>query len=128
MRVLLDTQSYIWFVKGDERLSTSARNTLGESAVEKFISLSSVWEIAIKISIGKLKLSQDLSNFIIKHQILNEIKILEINLSHFDKYIILPFHHRYPFDRLIISQSLVEVIPVISSDNIFDRYGVNRIW
>lgn len=128
MRVLLDTQSYIWFVKGDERLSNIARNALGESNVEKFISLGSVWEIAIKISIGKLKLTQDLSSFISKHQILNEIKILEINLSHFDKYIILPFHHRYPFYRLIISQALVEVIPIISSDNIFDRYGVNRIW
>jgi len=79
LRVLLDTQSFLWFVKGDERLSNNARNALGE--------------------------------------------------SNLDKYIILPFHHKDPFDRLIISQSLVEVIPIVSSDNIFDRYSiVNNIF
>ncbi len=128
MKILLDTQSFLWFVKGDERLSLTARNKLAESDVDKLISLGSIWEMAIKISIGKLKLAQDLSSFIHKLQTLNDLKILEINLSRFDKYIVLPFHHRDPFDRIIISQALIEKMPVVSSDKIFDSYGIQRIW
>ncbi len=74
MKLLLDTQSFIWFVRGDSRLSEKVQTRLSEISTEKFLSLASIWEIAIKISINKLKLSKELSVFIKKHQTLNNIR------------------------------------------------------
>ena len=92
------------------------------------ISSASLWEIAIKISIGKLGLPDSFANFVPLQLTKNSIEILQITLVDFEMLSTLPFYHKDPFDRMIIAQSLVEDIPVVSSDTSFDVYGVERIW
>ncbi len=92
------------------------------------MSPASVWEIAIKINIGKLKLNVSLEKMIQNFQINYDFEILNIELSHIYQTQQLPLHHRDPFDRLIIAQSIVENIEIVSSDEVFDAYGINRIW
>lgn len=90
--------------------------------------MAGIWEIAIKISLNKMTVGMELNEFVKNHIIGNDIKILNIELSHVLALEKLPFHHRDPFDRLLICQSGIENIPVISSDRIFDQYSVKRIW
>lgn len=93
-----------------------------------FLSIASVWEMAIKVSLSKLDLSQPFDLFIPNQLLLNDITLLDITVSHTLCVATLPFHHRDPFDRLLIAQSLVEGMPVIGIDSVFDAYGVNRLW
>jgi PIN domain nuclease of toxin-antitoxin system len=128
VKLLLDTHSFIWFVEGNPALSSPARTQIEEPTNEVFLSMASVWEMAIKVSLGKLHLSQPFDLFISTQLLLNDITLLDIAVSHTLLVATLPFHHRDPFDRLLIAQSLVEGWPVISTDSIFDAYGVNRLW
>jgi PIN domain nuclease of toxin-antitoxin system len=84
--------------------------------------------MAIKVGLGKLTLSEPFETLIPEQLSINGIQILDINVSHAAKIINLPFHHRDPFDRLLIAQALTEEIPIISSDEVFDDYGVTRLW
>jgi PIN domain nuclease of toxin-antitoxin system len=84
--------------------------------------------MAIKVSLGKLALSQPFDLFIPNQLLLNDITLLDIAVSHTLRVATLPFHHRDPFDRLLIAQSLVEAMPIISVDSVFDAYGMNRLW
>jgi len=93
-----------------------------------FISIASIWEMAIKVSLGKLQLSQPFDLFITNQLILNDIRILDIAINHSLFVATMPFHHRDPFDRMIIAQSLTESLPLISADTAFDSYGIARIW
>ncbi|WP_343407332.1 type II toxin-antitoxin system VapC family toxin [Candidatus Amarolinea dominans] len=93
-----------------------------------FVSPASLWEIAIKISLGKYALPAPFSAFWDDQLLTNNFTLLSISMSHTARVVDLPFHHRDPFDRLIIAQSLVEGTPVASSDEMFDRYGVKRVW
>jgi len=93
-----------------------------------YLSIASVWEIAIKVSLGKLDIVQPIAPFISEQLQENGIHLFDIRFQHAIKVAELPFHHRDPFDRLIIAQSLVEAIPVLSKDEIFDNYGIQRIW
>lgn len=127
MKLLIDTHTFLWFVNDDPRLSTSALALL-ESDDSVLLSIASVWEIAIKVSIGKLTLPQPFEHFIQEQLAVNDIALLPIRLSDCNQVLELPFHHRDPFDRMIIAQSLVENIPMISADSIFDSYGINRLW
>ena len=126
-RVLLDTDAFLYFINNDAALSKKARNLL-ESEVDLLISSASLWEIAIKFSIGKLTLPDSFGNFIPSQIQRNDIEILPVTLPYLQKVSTLPFHHKDPFDRLIIAQSLVDNLPVTSSDPAFDSYGVERIW
>jgi PIN domain nuclease of toxin-antitoxin system len=90
--------------------------------------VASLWEIAIKVSLGKLMISGSLDTFIPEQLALNSIGILNITLAHTAAVSTLPFHHRDPFDRLLVAQSLVEDIPIISRDSTLDAYGVTRNW
>ncbi|MCW5851760.1 MAG: type II toxin-antitoxin system VapC family toxin [Anaerolineae bacterium] len=128
MKFLLDTHSFIWFVEGNPALSENARQLIEEPTNEAFLSLASVWEMAIKVSLGKLHLSQPFDLFIPNQVLLNDITLLDITVSHTLLVATLPFHHRDPFDRLLIAQSLVESWSIISADSVFDAYGVNRLW
>jgi PIN domain nuclease of toxin-antitoxin system len=92
------------------------------------LSTASLWEIAIKVSIGKLELLQPYGKLIPQQLEENDIDVLPITLKHLTKLIELSFHHRDPFDRLIIAQALMEKIPIISSDTIFTDYPVKLIW
>ena len=126
-RLLLDTNAFLYFINKDSALSETAKNTL-ESEVGLLISTASLWEIAIKFSIGKLILPDSFENFIPSQIHQNDIEILPVTLFHLEKVSVLPFYHKDPFDRLIIAQSAVEDLPVISSDTAFDSYKIKRIW
>jgi PIN domain nuclease of toxin-antitoxin system len=128
MNLILDTHSFIWFVEDNPSLSVPARTLIEESTNAVFLSIASVWEMAIKVSLGKLTLSQPFDLFIPNQLLLNDITLLDITVSHTLRVATLPFHHRDPFDRLLIAQSLVEDMPIISVDGVLDAYGVNRLW
>lgn len=128
MSLLLDTHSFIWFVEDHPSLSPAARALIEDATNDIFLSIASVWEMAIKASLGKLTLSQPFDLFIPNQLLLNNITLLDITVSHTLHVATLPFHHRDPFDRLLIAQSLVEQMPIISIDSAFDAYGVKRMW
>ncbi len=128
MSLLLDTQALLWFVLDDSRLSAKAREQIVATDALVLVSPASLWEIAIKISIGKYALPVPFAAFWDDQLRTNDFMFLPISVSHTARVADLPFHHRDPFDRLIIAQSLVEGIPVVSSDALFDHYGVERIW
>ena len=126
-RLLLDTNAFLYFINNDSALSETAKSLL-ESEVDLLISAASLWEIAIKFSIGKLSLPDSFGNFIPLQILQNDIEILPVSLPHLERLSVLPFHHKDPFDRLIIAQSMVENLPIVSSDLAFDLYGIGRIW
>lgn len=128
MRVLLDTHTFLWFALDDPRVSAVARSLILDPSHEKLVSPASYWEIAIKLSAGKLSLNQPYESFM--HQGIHGsgFTILPVLLSHTAVAARLPFHHRDPFDRLLVAQALAENIPLVSADNALDRYGVRRLW
>ena len=128
MRALIDTSSFLWFIGGSERLSSNAREFMEDFDNELFMSIASLWEIAIKVSINKLDLAEPFDTFIPEKIEENEINILQISISHLSEMMSLPFHHRDPFDRLIIAQSIVEELPVIGCDGFFQSYDIDMIW
>ncbi len=128
MRLLLDTHAFLWFIMGSANLSLNARILIENPANERLLSVASLWEIAIKTSLGKLILSATFDELIPAQLKLNGIELLNINVDHISTLSTLAFHHRDPFDRLIISQAIVEKLPVISLDGAFDTYGVTRHW
>ncbi len=128
MSILLDTHTLLWFLLDDPRLSRKALEIIVEADGSIFVSPASLWEIAIKISLGKYALPAPFAAFWEEQFKTNDFTLLPIGISHAARIAELPFHHRDPFDRLIIAQSQVEGVQVISNDTIFDQYGVNRIW
>jgi PIN domain nuclease of toxin-antitoxin system len=125
---LLDTHALLWIVTDDNQLSNKAKKLFLDEKNEIFISIASLWEIAIKVSLERLELGQSLTDFYYKHVIGNKIRLLDIKIEHLAVLEALEFYHRDPFDRLIICQALVEEIPVLSSDKIFSKYPIKRIW
>lgn len=128
MRLLLDTHSFLWFIGGDEHLSLTARALIEDATNDVFLSVASLWEMAIKISLGRLQLAQPFETFIPQQMSLNRVGVLGITISHIAKVATLPFHHRDPFDRLLIAQALVEQMPIVGRDPEFDAYGITRLW
>jgi len=128
MKYILDTHALIWFLSGDPQLSTRARYLMDDSANELLISVASLWEMAVKVSIGKLNLNQPFEKLFPEQLENNSIEILGITIDHLNAACNLPFHHRDPFDRLIIAQAEIEQMSFIGADTIFDRYGVQRHW
>ena len=126
MRLLLDTHTFLWFVMGNPLLSEQARLLIEDADNTKSLSMASLWEIAIKVSTGKMKLGLPLPEFLARH--LPGINVLPVEMAHVVKVSTLPFHHRDPFDRLIIAQSLVEQVPIVGVDGVFDDYGAQRLW
>lgn len=131
MQYLIDTHTFLWFVANAKELSKVARILIENPANNIFISIASLWEISIKNAFGKLIISGGYKS-VINDLTANSIKILPINFAHTVEQNRLPFHHRDPFDRIIISQTIVENINLISADKIFDDYLkgrlVQRIW
>ena len=128
MKYLLDTHTLLWFLQGDKKLSDKARQLIDNPRNEKFLSIASLWEIAIKVSLGKLVLNKPFEKLFPERLYFNRIQTLDITVDSLTKLTTLPFHHRDPFDRLIIAQALVERLPIIGTDTIFDAYGINREW
>jgi PIN domain nuclease of toxin-antitoxin system len=110
-------------------MSHGARKLIESTDNLRFVSVASLWEIAIKVSIGRLEVGFSLIEMEKSHIVDNALDILDISTIHLDFLTSLPFHHKDPFDRLIISQSITEGMFVVGCDNIFDRYeGIQRIW
>lgn len=127
MKVLLDTHTLIWFTEGTERLSTKAKSEIDTVSNTKFISIVSLWEIVIKSSNDKLEFKRsmiELNHFLS----LNQIQILTITTDHLNTLSSLPFHHKDPFDRLLIAQAISENLTIISADRHFGVYPVQVIW
>jgi len=127
MKLLLDTHTFLWFIEDSPHLSTKAKRLL-ESDVDLVISIGSIWEIAVKISIGKLTLARPIKEFIPDQLAKNEVEQLPITVEHLVQVSSLPLYHRDPFDRLLIAQALVEQIAIVSIDDKFDAYGIKRVW
>jgi PIN domain nuclease of toxin-antitoxin system len=127
VNLLLDTHIFLWFVDDNPRLSQSARVLIEAADSQPFLSMASLWEIAIKISLGKLQLEQPYEIFIPQQLALNGIGILNFSLEHTAAVSILPFHHRDPFDRLIAVQAKIEKMILISADPSFDAYEIERV-
>ena len=125
---LLDTHAFIWFIGGSERLSPRARALIEARENPMFVSVASLWEIAIKNGIGKLDLDRPFAQLIPEQLERQQIEVLGIQVSHLAELIHLPQHHRDPFDRLIAAQAIVEGLPIISTDPVLDAYGVQRLW
>lgn len=128
MRLLLDTHTLIWFFAGDSQLSATARILIEDEDNHKLVSIASIWEMAIKESKGLLNLSVPFEEYIAQRLSLKDFNLLNIHLYHLNAIVTMPFHHKYPFDRLLIAQSMVERIPILSKDSAFDVYSINRIW
>lgn len=127
MKALLDTHTFLWFIADDEKLSDYAKQLIEDEETELPMSIASVWEMEIKTSLGKLTLAQPFDK-LPTHIEQNKITILPITVEHTIRVAKLPFHHRDPFDRLIIAQALVEKLPIIGIDATFDSYGIKRLW
>ena len=128
MRYLFDTHALLWLTTDNISLTKKVRTIFLNSENDIYLSIASLWEMAIKISINKLYLEESLEDFTCNHIIGNDIQILKIELPHIYRLEQLPFHHRDPFDRLIIAQAIEDNLAIISSDGIFDNYSVTRIW
>jgi PIN domain nuclease of toxin-antitoxin system len=128
MQVLLDTHALLWFLLDDPNLSTTARAVISDPQTTVRVSPATYWEIAIKISLGKYALPEPYGVFMERELASNDFGILPILPRHTAILTDLSFHHRDPFDRLLIAQSLAEQIPLVSRDTAFDSYGVTRIW
>ncbi|BAZ17753.1 hypothetical protein NIES4071_96330 [Calothrix sp. NIES-4071] len=128
MKLLLDTHAFLWFVLNDSTLSQVARDLIVDPLNDILISPASYWEIAIKVSIGKYQVPENFETWM-EHQIeVNELEILPIKVAHAAALVTLPFHHKDPFDRLLVAQALTENIPIISLDAVLDNYTVTRYW
>lgn len=128
MTYLLDTHTFLWFINADASLSATAQTTIEAEGTNIFLSVASLWEMAIKVSLGKLEVPLPFAEFMQEQMRTNNILLYEIQMAHIGLVTTLPFHHRDPFDRLIIAQSLTDQIPIIGKDDIFDAYGVQRLW
>ncbi len=126
MRYLLDTHTLLWFLSGDRQLGDRARELVGDSSNDRFLSIVSLWEIAIKAE--KLALTKPFNQLFPEQLEFNGIGILDITVDSLTQLTDLPPHHGDPFDRLIIAQALVEELIIIGKDSAFDAYGVRREW
>lgn len=124
MRRLLDSHALLWYTLGDSRLSGATKALILDADHEVLISPATYWEIAIKVSIGKLNLHQPYEDFIDACLSTYRFTILPVGPKHTARVVGLPFHHKDPFDRLLVAQALVEEIPIISNDPALDAYGV----
>jgi PIN domain nuclease of toxin-antitoxin system len=128
MKLLLDTHAFLWFVMGSANLSRNARALIESTSNENLISVASLWEMAIKVSLGKLVLAAPFHDLIPQQLNLNGIGLLNINIDQVSLLSTLPFHHRDPFDRLLVAQALAEQMPIVSIDAALDNYGITRLW
>lgn len=128
MKLLLDTQAFLWFITDNPRLSATVSSAIEDPANTIHVSLASAWEIAIKTSLGKLIVAEPISVLLPRELNRNGFHSLPIELAHIIAIADLPFHHRDPFDRLLIAQAMVEQLTVASSDAAFDPYPISRLW
>ena len=128
MSVLLDTHAFLWYITDDAQLSRFAEQTISDSGNDVYLSIVSVWEIAIKHSLKKLNLPSPFAEFIPEQLLLNAMKVLPIEIAHLSAYVGLPYHHRDPFDRMMVAQAQIEDMPLVSNDALISSYEIDVIW
>jgi len=128
MRALLDTHVFLWWITDAPQLPSSIRELITDGGNELFLSAASCWEIAIKAELGKITLPGQPDKFISEQMASNAVQSLPIEASHALHVFHLPPHHRDPFDRMIIAQSQLENLPIVTSDPFFPKYKVKTIW
>jgi len=128
VRVLLDTHALLWFSLDDARLSARAKSVIMDRSNEPLVSPATFWEIAIKVSLGKYEVEEELVPLFSRLIAQNGMVLLPITIEHAAAVADLPHHHRDPFDRLLVAQAISEGIPIISTDHELDAYPVTRIW
>ncbi|HVC96705.1 MAG TPA: type II toxin-antitoxin system VapC family toxin [Pirellulales bacterium] len=128
MRLLLDSHAFLWFTWNHKNLSQIARAAIIDPTNEMLLSIASCWEIAIKVGVGKLTLTEPIDVFLPGAIADNGLTVLPVELRHVLTLERLPLHHRDPFDRILIAQAIVEQVAIVSNDKAFDSYPVTRIW
>jgi PIN domain nuclease of toxin-antitoxin system len=128
MKVLLDTHALLWLIADDDRLSENARQIFLNSENRLFFSAASLWEICIKKSLGKISLKNGWFQTIQEEMEINTIQWLPIELTHCAEVAEMPFHHRDPFDRMLIAQAIVEGMQLLSRDSRLSDYAIERVW
>lgn len=126
MRLLLDTHALLWFLAGDPALGDPARRAIEDPANERRVSVASLWEIAIKISLGKLDV-QGGFDAVVAALPENDFDLLALEVRHVRRLVDLPFHHRDPFDRVLIAQAIEDDLTIVTADRSFIAYGVHRL-
>lgn len=128
MKLLLDTHAFIWWASEPEKLSPKVLALCEDGGNSLLLSVASVWEMQIKLQLGKLKLNLPLRELIESQQQTNGLHILSINLEHVLALDALPAHHKDPFDRLLIAQANAEDASLVSMDHVFSDYPVKLLW
>ncbi|MBI3708727.1 MAG: type II toxin-antitoxin system VapC family toxin [Proteobacteria bacterium] len=128
MKLLLDTQAFLWWIGNDTRLSERARTAIGDDHNEIFFSAASGWEIAVKARLGRVTMPDDAERFVAEQLETNRFRMLPIESAHAFQAQRLPPHHDDPFDRMLVAQALAERMPLVSDDERLEPYGVDRIW
>lgn len=128
MRLLLDTQCWLWWFSQPERLNESVIERIADETNEIWFSVASVWEMGIKVSIGKLPLPEPIDDYLSTRMTQLGARSLEITAVHALRVAELPLHHRDPFDRMLIAQAQVEEMTLVSADSIFNLYDVSLLW
>ena len=128
MKYLLDAHTLLWFVAGAPDLPLSLRHLIEDPTNQRLVSIATLWEVAIKVNLGKLTMAVTFEQLAPKYLFENDMTILPVTIPHLQKVVQLPFHHRDPFDRLLIAQSIVEDVTILSRDKLFDEYATRRLW
>ena len=128
MNLLLDTHALLWFAEGSDRLSREARRAIESTEGQRLLSVASAWEIAIKVSLGKLTLAQPVGVLVPELLADLAVTLLAIEIGDVAAVSDLPFYHRDPFDRMLAAQALQRGLSIVSADVAFDAYGVSRVW
>jgi PIN domain nuclease of toxin-antitoxin system len=128
MRLLFDTHALIWFAEDHPHLSAPARTAIADGEDEVYCSIASIWEMAIMLSLGKLKMSMPLEGPFERLLARNGFRLIPVEYAHAARVAALPWHHRDPFDRLLVAQAMVEGMALLSHDGQLDAYGIKRIW
>jgi PIN domain nuclease of toxin-antitoxin system len=128
VKLLLDTHTFIWAVDQPSLLGLNAKTALEDPANDLMLSAATIWEIAIKVGLKKLTLSLSYRQWMTQAMNDLEVTVLPVTVEYADIQAGLPHHHRDPFDRLLIAQARGENVPLVSNDDVFDQYGVTRLW
>jgi PIN domain nuclease of toxin-antitoxin system len=128
VKILLDTHAFLWYLMADSQLSAAARTLIADVRNQLFLSMTSLWEMAIKLSIGKLTLPAPFVPLIPQQLQQMKVAVLPVKLEHVAAVVALPFHHKDPFDRMLVARCQVAQLPLLSADAVFDQSPVQRLW